>query len=60
MQPIALSINDAVRISGIGRTKLYALISGGSLKARKLGKRTLILTEDLDKLLNSLPVSGGE
>ncbi|WP_409364851.1 helix-turn-helix domain-containing protein [Bradyrhizobium sp. JYMT SZCCT0428] len=34
-------------MAGIGRTKLYQAITEGSLKARKCGKRTLVLREDL-------------
>ena len=56
-QAIALSIPDAVSMTCIGRTSLYAAIKAGSLVARKCGKRTIILQSDLITWLNSLPAS---
>lgn len=50
-----LSISDACAVAGIGRTKIYEAISDGSLKARKCGKRTLILRDELRLFLTSLP-----
>jgi excisionase family DNA binding protein len=56
LQPEGLSIVEACRIAGIGRTKIYEAIAAGSLKARKFGKRTLILRTDLQSFLSGLPV----
>ena len=42
-------------MAGIGRTKIYQAIATGSLKARKCGKRTLVLRDDLRDFLVSLP-----
>ena len=56
LQPEGLSVPEACRIAGLGRTKIYEAITAGRLKARKVGKRTLILRADLDSFLNSLPV----
>jgi excisionase family DNA binding protein len=56
LQPEGLSIVEACRIAGIGRTKIYEAIGAGSLKARKFGKRTLILRTDLQSFLSGLPV----
>ncbi|MFM9936535.1 MAG: helix-turn-helix domain-containing protein [Novosphingobium sp.] len=53
--PLAYSIHDAVRISSIGRTRLYSLIKEGRLEARKIGKRTLIPATSLRRL-----IEGGE
>ena len=52
-----LSISEACAVAGIGRTKLYQAIADGHLKARKCGKRTLILRGDLRDFLTSLPVA---
>jgi excisionase family DNA binding protein len=51
-----LSVFEACRVAGIGRTKIYEAISDGRLKARKLGKRTLVLRGDLQAFLDNLPV----
>jgi excisionase family DNA binding protein len=50
-----LSVAEACAIAGIGRTKIYEAISDGRLVARKLGKRRLILRDDLQKFLSELP-----
>lgn len=52
--PLAVSVNEACRITSLGRTKLYAMMSAGDLPYRKIGSRTVILTADIKKLL-SLP-----
>ena len=52
-----LSIAEACAVVGIGRTKIYEAIRDGSLKARKYGKRTLILRDNLCLFLSSLPVA---
>jgi excisionase family DNA binding protein len=51
----ALSISEACGTAGIGRTKIYEAIRDGSLKARKCGKRTLILRNELREFLAGLP-----
>jgi len=52
---LAHSIAEASARSGIGRTAIYELINSGQLPARKRGRRTLILAEDLQQFLASLP-----
>ncbi len=56
--PLAYRINDACSIAGVGRTLLYTAISGGKLKAKKYGRRTLILHTDLEAWLTTLPLVG--
>ncbi|WP_430429206.1 helix-turn-helix domain-containing protein [Parasphingorhabdus sp.] len=48
---IAYSIKDACRVSSLGRTKIFGLIADGKLQSRKIGKRTLIPAESLQKLI---------
>ena len=50
-----LSVNDTCDVSGLGKTKIYEAISAGQLVARKFGKRTIILREDLTLLLPRCP-----
>lgn len=52
-QPLAYSVNDACRISSIGRTRIYELIKNGQLKAVKIGRRTLIDAESLKRLVTT-------
>lgn len=51
---MSLSIEQAQTVTGIGRTKLYQAINSGALRARKFGKRTIILQKDLESFLLSL------
>ena len=50
--PLAYSIQDACRVSSIGRTRLYALIKEKKIEARKVGKRTLIPAASLQRLID--------
>lgn len=52
--PIALTVQDAVKVSGLSRSRIYEAMRGG-LPARKAGRRTLILAADLEAYLASLP-----
>ena len=53
--PLAYRIDEFVRISGLGRTSVYAAMNSGQLSAIKAGSRTLILAESADQYLRSLP-----
>ena len=52
---LAYSIAEACARSGIGRTAIYDMINSGKLIARKRGRRTLILADDLRRCLELLP-----
>lgn len=52
-----VSINDAARMLGIGRSTLYLILKDGQLPARKLGKRTLILRSDIESFVEALPLN---
>ncbi len=53
--PLAHTVEGASRHATCGRTSLYAAIKSGHLKARKIGRRTIVLDEDLRRWLASLP-----
>ena len=53
--PIAVTIPDAVKASGMSRTSIYEALKRGDLSARKAGRRTLINFKDLQVYLASLP-----
>jgi excisionase family DNA binding protein len=61
LAPMAFTIEEAGLVSRIGRNSLYLAVQTGALRARKLGKKTLILRDDLRAWLESLPPasSGG-
>lgn len=53
--PMSVSIDDASRLTGICRSRIYDLINAGAIDARKFGKSTIILTDSLKKFLAQLP-----
>ena len=56
---LAVTITDAVRVTAIGRTKLYEFIKDGRLPIVKVGTKTLVRVDALDTLLKSLEAPGG-
>ena len=55
MQKLAYSIKEAVEAGAGSRTAIYESIAAGTLRARKRGKRTVILASDLTEYLEGLP-----
>ncbi len=53
MEPLAVSINDTVRMLGVGRTSVYEMIKDGRLEAFKLGRRTLVRVESIRRLVDA-------
>lgn len=51
MDRLAYSINDTARTLSLGRTSIYAMIADGRLEAFKLGRRTLIRAESIQRLV---------
>jgi excisionase family DNA binding protein len=60
LEKVGFSIPEACHVSSCGRSKLYESLATGELAARKLGKRTIILREDLLRFLDSLPVANAK
>ncbi|MDF2809897.1 MAG: DNA-binding protein [Microvirga sp.] len=52
---VAYNIDEAAQASGLGRNGIYREINEGRLIARKYGRRTVILKEDLLAWIRSLP-----
>lgn len=44
---LAVSVEDAAAMAGVGRTTLYGALGDGSLQSLKIGKRRLIRIEAL-------------
>jgi Helix-turn-helix domain len=55
--PLALRIRDVCRVTGLGRTTVYKAIKSGALIARRYGRCTIVLAEDLVVFLRNLPTS---
>jgi excisionase family DNA binding protein len=53
--PIAYTVKEACAVSRTGKTTLYGAIRRRDLVARKLGKKTLILEDDLRHRIEQLP-----
>lgn len=51
IEPLTVRIPVAVQITGIGRSKLYELISAGELDVVKIGASTLITMASLRRLI---------
>jgi excisionase family DNA binding protein len=51
-EPITISIKEALRISGLGLTKIYELINDGRLETVKVDNRRLVNYESLKSLLS--------
>jgi excisionase family DNA binding protein len=53
LRPIAATVRDTCELTGLGRTKVYELISQQKLKAVAVGRRRLVLVESIEVLLRS-------
>lgn len=51
-EPLTVRIPAAIRMTGIGRSKLYELIQSGDIEIVKIGTSTLIPVESLRQLIN--------
>jgi excisionase family DNA binding protein len=52
---LGYSVIQAAKAAGCGRSTIYEELTNGKLRARKLGRRTVILASDLATWLASLP-----
>jgi excisionase family DNA binding protein len=51
----ALSVAEAAKAAGVGRTTFFEEIRRGRITARKVGRRTIITIDALEAWLDSLP-----
>jgi excisionase family DNA binding protein len=57
-EALAYSIDDVCKITATGRTAVFEAIRNGALRARKNGRRTLVLAADLRAWLDAMPLAG--
>jgi hypothetical protein len=57
MAKLSVTIPEAVEMTGIGRSSLYALFKEKKIIPRKSGKRTLVLVDDLKRFVENLPAA---
>jgi excisionase family DNA binding protein len=55
---LALSIKEACKLIGLGRTNFYKLLKSGKITAHKCGRRTIVLRDEFEQELKSLPRAG--
>jgi len=55
---LAYTVDEVTAATGIGRSSIYEDLSAGLLKARKRGRTTIILAEDLAAWLAAMPAFG--
>jgi excisionase family DNA binding protein len=58
LQVEGLSPEESAYVAGLGRTTVFQQIAAGNLKARKVGKKTIVLRADLMAFLENLPRVG--
>jgi excisionase family DNA binding protein len=54
-QRLGYSIEEFAELTGVGRSSVYKALRNGCLTARKVGKRTIIAAEEVDKWFARLP-----
>lgn len=52
-KPISVTINKATGVTGLGRSTIYKLIKGGELTPIKVGRKTLLIYQDLEAFIES-------
>ena len=52
-EPLAVSPTEAARLSGLGRTTIFAAIKSGELRSTKIGTRRLITIEAIKAWLEN-------
>jgi excisionase family DNA binding protein len=58
VEPEAISVDETCRITGLGRSKIYELISDGTLPSVKVGKRRLVRLSTARRLIAGLEQAG--
>jgi excisionase family DNA binding protein len=57
---LAYSVEEVLSLLPFGRNTFYEEAKAGRLKVRKLGRKTIVLAEDLHAYLRALPLFGAD
>lgn len=52
-EPITVRIPEAVRMTGLSKSKIYLLIASGDIEAAKIGRATVVFVDSLKAFLRS-------
>ena len=52
MEVLLVSINEAATALNLGRTSVYKLIDEGKLESRMMGRRRMVTTASIRRLVN--------
>lgn len=56
-KPLGYSVKDAAALIGCGQTRTWQFIAEGTLPAKKIGGRTIVLARDIEMFLESAPAA---
>jgi excisionase family DNA binding protein len=57
-ETLALSVKEACELISLGRTSFYKFVRLGNIPAYKCGGRTIVLRDELEQALKTLPRVG--
>jgi excisionase family DNA binding protein len=60
LKPITVTVATALSLTGLGRTKLYALIKEGRIRTISIGRRTLVVYASLEELIAPQKTGGDQ
>ena len=58
MEPLAITIRSTREALSLGTTKIYELIAEGELTVLKVGRKTLVTTESVRRLVERASTEG--
>ena len=53
LEPISVKIPQAIRLTGLSRSRIYELMKSGDIEFAKVGSSTLIMVESLRHFIES-------
>jgi excisionase family DNA binding protein len=49
LKPIAISVAEACKVCGIGKTTLYRMLQDGLLESRLIGRKRVVIVESIER-----------